>query len=470
MHCFYYKLLWGGAVNAQLTPCDSAGLDCQLDLTQAIYSDIAVDTLSYAKNPLPLLFRDVRYKLDQYGSPPSCDTPENDECLNDGAALSYYVFYPRDHNYAECPSKPVVIMHAGGFGECSSFDLPLINDLAELLAERGFVVFNVEYRRGVVRDSNNSDYTTAQQHLAPYRTIQDIRGFIRSMIKRERNKSQFNDVWRIDTNDIFIGGTSAGAFTALNVAWYTNSMIYSLYALPIASANIQQVLGSPDADFYYGEPDLDFSAFYQPKIKGLFNCWGAIPMPHAGYSNINNQPSFFASAHLTPAILFHGFNDDVFPFANLFPDFKQRVYLSPPAAGYDFNTVSFCIRTEQGAFSVNDTANTADLINGSSYNIFRVLNAYSKRCEIHVDCQMEHGLDADGSGYSSNFGTSATNQYQTAVYMASRIAVFFQKILHPPSTWGNMIFVECENTSKNCDTNTNCTNRNCNGDNIFPED
>lgn len=74
---------------------------------------------------------------------------------------------------------------------------------------------------------------------------------------------------------------------------------------------------------------------------------------------------------------------------------------------------------------------------------------------------MGHGLDANGPNYSSNFGTSAINQYQTAVYMASRIAVFIQKLLHPPSVYGNNIFVDCENTSKNCTTNTNCTNRSC---------
>ncbi len=54
--------------------------------------------------------------------------------------------------------------------------------------------------------------------------------------------------------------------------------------------------------------------------------------------------------------------------------------------------------------------------------------------------------------------------------MSSRIAVFFQKILHPPSSYGKTIFVDCEDTSKSCSTNSNCTNLSC-GDNIidFPE-
>jgi len=43
-----------------------------------------------------------------------------------------------------------------------------------------------------------------------------------------------------------------------------------------------------------------------------------------------------------------------------------------------------------------------------------------------------------------------------------------RKILHPPGTYGNNIFVDCENISKNCTTNTNCGNRSCGSDNLFP--
>jgi len=462
------QIAWGG-IAAQLTSCDSASLVCSLDLTQPIFGNVKIDTLSYAKSPLPALFLDVKYKDDGYGKPVICLGPENDECLNDGSALRYYAYYPMDHDYTSCPLKPIVLMHAGGFAECSSFDLPLANDLAFKLAQRGFVVFNVEYRRGIVQDAITPTYTTAQQHLAPYRAAQDIRGFFRSMIKRERNKNSFPDDWRIDTNNVFIGGMSAGAFTALNVAWYTNSMIYSLYATPIASANIQYVLGSPDVNFYYGEPDLDFHDFYQPKIKGVFNCWGAIPMPYAAYANINDQPAFFSDSHLTPAILFHGYLDKTFPFIDDMPNSQDVNFSLPPNLGdSDYNSVDFCIKNNLGPFSVNASSTVIDLINGSSYNIYKMLSSYSKRCEIYVDCSMGHGLDPN-SNYHSDFGSGATNQTQTAEYMASRIAVFFQKMFDPPQTYGKTIFVDCANTSKNCETNTNCTNRSCGADDLFPE-
>ena len=76
-----------------------------------------------------------------------------------------------------CPLKSIVLLHPGGFAECSNLDLQGINNMAMFLAQRGFVVYNVEYRRGVVPDLNPPYYTTAQQYLAPYRSEQDIHGF-----------------------------------------------------------------------------------------------------------------------------------------------------------------------------------------------------------------------------------------------------------------------------------------------------
>lgn len=370
-------------------------------------------------------------------------------------------------------------MHAGGFAECSSYNQSVIKRMATTLASKGFVVFNVEYRRGRTPDrAIGSIYKTAQEHLAPYRAAQDIRGFFRSMIKRERNKSQFSDEWKIDTANIFIGGFSAGAFTALNVAWYTNSMINSLYSPAVtstSSGNITTLLGSPDIDFYYGEPDLDFHDFYQPKIKGVCSMWGAIPMPYQPYNNENQQPLFFANSNLTPAILFHGYNDPVFPLLDRPPNYTRNVYLSPPptSGGIDYNSVSNCVNTSAGIFKVNTSGSSADLINGSSYNIYKILTYYSKRCEIYVDCTMGHGLDDNCTSppgcYGSDFGSGAINQDQTVDYMATRIAVFFQKVLHPPTTYGNTIFVECANNSIKCQVNTNCTNRSCSNQDIIFE-
>jgi hypothetical protein len=195
--------------------------------------------------------------------------------------------------------------------------------------------------------------------------------------------------------------------------------------------------------------------------------WGAIPMPWAAYHTLASQPSFFSDANLTPAIFFHGYMDQTFPLVDGQP-FSQNVNLSPnkPDTEKVFNSVTFCIKPGFGAFTVDTTATSPDVINGSSYNAYRILSHYGITSELYVDCSMGHGLDNDGPGYGSNFGTSDTSQIQTEFYMSSRIAVRFQKILHPPGTYGKTVFVDCENTSKTCTTNTNCTIHACGGDEI----
>ncbi len=260
-------------------------------------------------------------------------------------------------------------------------------------------------------------------------------------------------------------------------------MTYSLFTPPITSGSISSVLGTPDAeDDYYGEPDLDFYSFYQPKIKGVCSLWGAIPMPWNPYKKISQQPAFFANARLTPAIMFHGYNDPTFPLIDSMP-FPQAVNFSPSTEP-QFNSINYCINN--GPFSVNDTALTPDLINGSSYNIYKILTYYSIKCELYIDCSMGHGLDDDcclsppdkkknkttqlctvNCNYGSNFGTSASNQAGTAEYMSERITVFFQKILHQSqSSFTHNVFIDCENTSHNCGANTICDLHACNGQTI----
>lgn len=91
--------------------------------------------------------------------------------------------------------------------------------------------------------------------------------------------------------------------------------------------------------------------------------------------------------------------------------------------------------------------------------------------ELYVDCSMAHGLDTDcvtcggtianktkgtctPCTYGSSFGTSATNQLQTTVYMAARIAIFSQPIMaNYPSILafgakGRSYFKDCENFRK----------------------
>ena len=65
-------------------------------------------------------------------------------------------------------------MHGGGISDCSHY-VGVGQDLESLLVGfvlRGFVVFNVEYRRGRILDQNAA-FGSVQQELSNYRAAQD---------------------------------------------------------------------------------------------------------------------------------------------------------------------------------------------------------------------------------------------------------------------------------------------------------
>ena len=98
---------------------------------------------------------------------------------------------------------------------------------------------------------------------------------------------------------------------------------------------------------------------------------------------------------------------------------------------------------------------------------------------MYVDCNMAHGLDKDcktcstcafpacytnckACVFDSDFGTGATNTNLVNIYIAQRIAVYFQAVLVGiDQSLINYEFVDCENTRKKCETNPACSNTAC---------
>ena len=179
------------------------------------------------------------------------------------------VFFP--NNIIDTLSaRPVVIMiHGGGFsggqkedrwGECFE------------LAKRGFVTFSVSYRLGW----NQADPTT--QLLAMYRAHQDVHASIRYIVDN-------SSTYKIDTNWIFVGGTSAGANTANNLV-YTHQSDYE-----IIYPGISTLLGNLNTST--NSLTNTFS------LQGVFNNWGSVFVNDIELSE------------LVPQIAFHGEADTV---------------------------------------------------------------------------------------------------------------------------------------------------------------
>ncbi len=437
-------------------------------------------------------YKDVHYEANY--CPSGCPIPDSippTGCDNDPRnALYYYVYYPTNFDFTTCSLPALIMFHSGAYSECSKADQDDIDYMCRAMASRGFVVFSVSYRVGVLTDATNIPSTlpafstdpknqdvSAQQILAIYRACQDARGAIRSIIKRNQTETLF----KINTNYIFVGGMSAGSLIAMNAVYYQNqAMIDAVFP------NVSAALGSINPDFYYAAPPSTITdPDYLPSIKGVFNMWGSMFIPTA---NLANPYSFFANdAYKPPIISFAGVQDQVFDIH------KQSIYFSSSnftRSKRVCNTTTFFqnFGIETNCL-VTSSYTTPQFMQPTLYQygigsetIFHLFDDNSIFAELYLDCEMRHGLDNDDAcgtctfstnlfekpnatntaciqcGYKSNFGTSANSQSLTYDYIAGRAATFFQAIITShTSVVINKKFVEQENKRYGCNAADNPT-------------
>ncbi|MCH2044727.1 MAG: alpha/beta hydrolase [Saprospiraceae bacterium] len=120
----------------------------------------------------------------------------------------------------DAENRPVLMLvHGGGFTGGSKQQEPLV-DLANYFAERGFVVFSIDYRlQGdigtVAQDwvdfSTNIPTDKINQYYAMYPAHRDAKAALRWIVA---NASTYN----INTDYITVGGGSAGATTSIGIS------------------------------------------------------------------------------------------------------------------------------------------------------------------------------------------------------------------------------------------------------------
>lgn len=339
------------------------------------------------------------------------------------------------------------------------------------MAHQGYIVISAEYRRGraltdsiagtqvVAGVTKNITYTTAQQALCYYRAFQDIRGAIRTIIKRNRETAT---PYKFDSTNIFLGGFSAGAICAINAAYYpTQALLDSI------DQGAHNVLGPVDADYYYREPTIQ----YHSKIRGVSSCWGNAFIPK---SKISSPQTFFPASDTIPMIMFHGELDwEVCPY-----DY-QGVYFTDTGmvttSQYDpthtviANPENRCLpdnRTfymfsgkDPGPF--NNPPPDIDAYRVGAKKMYCFLKSIGVYTELFADPQMAHGVQTvppDDFGLGDS--VSVDNVF---IYIGGQIATFFQAILynktHPGFT--NILknkrtyFRDCVNYRHSCDTTNN---------------
>lgn len=150
--------------------------------------------------------------------------------------------------------RPLIIwVHGGSFIGGTSTDADVLS-LSQHFAKKGYACASINYRLGF------SPFDSTGVIPALLRAVQDTKAAIRFFYK---DRSTTN-TYKIDTNNIFIGGSSAGAITVLHTAYLNKT------------CEINQYMTQSALDAMGGIDGASGNQCYSTKVKGVINLCGAL--------------------------------------------------------------------------------------------------------------------------------------------------------------------------------------------------
>ncbi len=148
--------------------------------------------------------------------------------------------------------RPILIMaHGGSFLGGTKTDADVVA-ICQSFAKRGYVTCSYDYRLGITPIPDQTKATDAV-----YRAVQDGKAAVRFF----RQDAATTNTYKIDPTQIFLGGSSAGAFIALHLAYLDKP-----FELPATIDTT--VLGGMEGTS--GNPG------YSSKVKAIVNLCGAL--------------------------------------------------------------------------------------------------------------------------------------------------------------------------------------------------
>jgi para-nitrobenzyl esterase len=177
-------------------------------------------------------------------------------------------------------ARPLIILaHGGSFIGGDKSDASIV-ELCDRFAKKGFVCASISYRTGMWPiDSVNAV-------KAVMRAVQDMKGAVRFFYEDAANA----DTYKIDTTQIFIGGSSAGAVTALHYAYLDKE------------CELEEFMSTSDITSLGGLEGDSGNAGYSTEVAGVINLCGAIA--RYGWMEVGD----------VPLVSLHGNEDDVVPY------------------------------------------------------------------------------------------------------------------------------------------------------------
>ncbi len=147
--------------------------------------------------------------------------------------------------------RPLILYAFGGAFLIGWRSQPPIPYMAKKWAKKGFVVASIDYRKGFNLFSNRS------AARAVYRTIQDLNAALRYLVHHAK-------LYRIDTDNIILAGSSSGSICAL----------HSAYMQPKDMLEVM-FFEYKDLGGLYTNGNEHLRGIHIP-IKAVINLWGAM--------------------------------------------------------------------------------------------------------------------------------------------------------------------------------------------------
>lgn len=222
-----------------------------------------------------------------------CNSPRYDTEVFTGDSISGNIMYGSNIDYLGStttltmdiytPSgdtaaiRPLIIwVHGGGFigGTKNDGD---VTSLCHHFAKRGYVCASINYRLGVFP-------TQVSATQGVYRAVQDLKAAIRFFRKNAATTNTF----KIDPDMIFAGGSSAGAFTSLHLAYLDQPSEVPSYIDTTVLGGLEGSSGNPG---------------YSSHVNAIVNLCGAL------------GDTAWIHPGDVPVCSMHGTNDVVVPYA-----------------------------------------------------------------------------------------------------------------------------------------------------------
>ena len=193
-------------------------------------------------------------------------------------------------------ARPLIILaHGGSFIGGSRTADATVDSLCVRFAKRGYVTASIDYRLSTLSNMISTDSTLPIDEVI--KAVSDGKAAIRYFVKDRAT----TNTYRIDTNNIFIGGNSAGAVLYMHVGY-----IDSLGACP---SYIQTAMNNNG-----GFEGQSGNAGYTTKSRAIISLAGGL-----------NKVSF-VSAGGKPSVNCQGDQDAVVPYTCGYPNFGSSSF------------------------------------------------------------------------------------------------------------------------------------------------